>query len=829
MQSPSINSTRLPSSTPDHNRAKITGLSYLVILVFLLAGLSLLLAPISAIRWSRLPFPGFLVEHTLVVPDIGDARWDGRAAGLSYPHRVTQVGEHAVSNSQSYQSAIASLTMGQEIEIQTVQPDGTLFVFPSLRVTGFSTSALLRLFWLPYGIGLAYYVMGLLVFRIRSSIRPGRAFAFFCAFSALSISLTFDLSTTHLSYNLWPFIITLQASTLASLALFFPEEGNTIKRYPRLRFVPYVVSLLLASWALTYQSNPADPWAYIRAWQVNYVYAAACIFFFLGVVFYRQARSKSPVIRQQARLILWGSAFAFLPLGIWLAAPLFNLPLEWNPALLLPSLLIFPLSIGIAITRYRLWDLDTILNRTLVYGLLTALLGLVYYLAVFTLENLFIGRTAPKNPFIIAGITLVLAALFSPVRRIVQTFIDRRFFRQKYDIARTISAFGETIRNEVNLERLNAEMVSIVQNTIQPSHVNLCNCIGTKVLTPFSLDPEDPFQTYLLQANDSVLIRELELDSPGLRDLRQQEVELVVPLISQGELVGLLNLGSRLSEQEYSIHDMLLLNMLASQAAPALRVAQLVHQYQMQSLQRQRMEAELSVAHLIQNTLIPQNLPELPGWQFSGFYQPARAVGGDYYDFIQLPDQRLGIVIGDAADKGVPAALVMATARSLLRSVAPEEAQPARVLERVNILLYDHIPTNMFVTCLYMVISMDSGQITLANAGHNLPYLAREGSIKKLHATGLPLGIFPDQSYEEVQANLLPGDNLFLYSDGLVEVHNSQGHMLGFDGLAQIIASLPEESNLVSNIIAAYQHFVGAQGEQEDDIALVAIQRSPLP
>jgi len=817
-----------PLSSHERSDPETTGLRSVIILLYLLAGVTLLLSPVMAFRWSRLPFPGFLVEHTLIVPDIGSAGWSGRLAGLGYPHRVVQVGDQAVNTPDEYKAIIASLSIGQVIQIHTVKPDGSSAIFPAIRVTTFPPSDFLRLFWLPYGIAVAYFGMGLLVLRKRSGTRPGRAFAFFCACAALAASLIFNLSTTHAASNLWPVAISLQGASLLSLAMFFPEASDTLKRYPRLRYLPYLVSLLVVVTALSFQNNPADPWAYVRGWQISYFYASAGILIFLGMAFYRHVRSASPVVRQQARVILWGSAFAFLPLGFWFAAPVFNLSLEWNPAIFLPGLLIFPLAIGIAITRYRLWDLDTLLNRTLVYGLLTALLGLVYYLSVFSLENLFMGRTAQRHPLIIAGITLVLALLFSPIRQFIQRFIDRRFFRQKYDLARTIASFGATIRNQVNLERLSAEMISIVQRAIQPSHVDLLNCIGSEQISTFSISPGDPLKQYLLQSNGPALIRDLDLVSPGLEKLRQQQTELGVPLISQGELVGVLTLGPRLSEEPYAINDLLLLNMLASQAAPALRVAQLVHLQQEQALERQRMETELRVAHLIQNTLIPQKLPELPGWQFSGYYQPAREVGGDYYDFIQLPDGRLGVVIGDATDKGVPAALVMATARSLLRTAAREMERPARVLERANALLHSHIPANMFVTCLYAIIAPDSGRFIFANAGHNLPYLGRNGSIQKLHATGLPLGIFDGSTYDEVEADLLPGDCLFLYSDGLVEAHNSQGEMLGFEGLARILSTTCEAGDLVAKVMNAYRRFADPLGGQEDDIALVIMHRGEL-
>src|SRR5205823_10342916 len=144
--------------------------------------------------------------------------------------------------------------------------------------------------------------------------------------------------------------------------------------------------------------------------------------------------------------------------------------------------------------------------------------------------------------------------------------------------------------------------------------------------------------------------------------------KMVVPLVAHGELIGLLNLGPRLSEQDYSGDDRRLLEHLASQAAPAVRVAQLVREQQAEALAGERIAQELRVAHLIQQHFLPKELPQLPGWEVAVYYQPAREVGGDFYDFIDLDGGLLGIVIGDVTDKGVPAAMVMSAVRSLLRA-----------------------------------------------------------------------------------------------------------------------------------------------------------------
>ena len=162
----------------------------------------------------------------------------------------------------------------------------------------------------------------------------------------------------------------------------------------------------------------------------------------------------------------------------------------------------------------------------------------------------------------------------------------------------------------------------------------------------FDIAPNDPLLSYLSSVASAVDIDALRLDSPALAELRAAGVKLVVPLVSQGELIGLLNLGPRLSAQDFSSDDRRLLNNLAAQAAPAVRVAQLVREQQLEARERERIAQELRVAQLIQQQFLPRELPNLRGWKLAAHYQPAREVGGDFYDFIQLPSGELGLVVG---------------------------------------------------------------------------------------------------------------------------------------------------------------------------------------
>ena len=242
-------------------------------------------------------------------------------------------------------------------------------------------------------------------------------------------------------------------------------------------------------------------------------------------------------------------------------------------------------------------------------------------------------------------------------------------------------------------------------------------------------------------------------------------------------------------------------------------------------IERERIEQELQVARRIQHASLPREVPALEGWQISPYYRPAREVGGDFYDFFELEDGRLGLVVGDATGHGVPAALVMASARSMLRAVAQASDSPGDVLRRVNDPLATDIPPNMFVTCFYAILEPKSGSLTYANAGHDLPYLHRNGDVEELRARGMPLGLMPEMSYEEKEMVLDTGEGVLFYSDGLVEAHNPEGEMFGFPRLRALIAQHAEERSLRDFLMRELHSFTGEEWEQEDDITLVTLQK----
>jgi serine phosphatase RsbU (regulator of sigma subunit)/ketosteroid isomerase-like protein len=242
--------------------------------------------------------------------------------------------------------------------------------------------------------------------------------------------------------------------------------------------------------------------------------------------------------------------------------------------------------------------------------------------------------------------------------------------------------------------------------------------------------------------------------------------------------------------------------------------------------ERERIEQELRVARRIQQASLPKEVPQLEGWQLSPHYRPARKVGGDFYDFHLLSEGKLGLAVGDATGKGVPAALVMSTTCGMLRLAAQSYSSPGEMLQRVNEALFPNIPANMFVTCLYGVLDPKSGRFTYANAGHDLPYLHRNGEAEELRARGMPLGLMPGMGYEEKETMLHTGEVALLYSDGLVEAHDPKGEMFGFPRLRALVAEHAERRSLEDKLLEELYSFVGESWEQEDDITLLTLLRS---
>jgi serine phosphatase RsbU (regulator of sigma subunit)/ketosteroid isomerase-like protein len=297
----------------------------------------------------------------------------------------------------------------------------------------------------------------------------------------------------------------------------------------------------------------------------------------------------------------------------------------------------------------------------------------------------------------------------------------------------------------------------------------------------------------------------------------------------RGELMGVAPSGREISFMPVFIHR-IEGGKIAEEWAASMGLSELLRTQRLEQeiSERARIEQELRVARRIQQASLPKEVPTLECWHINPLYQPAREVGGDFYDFHLLSEGRLGLVVGDATGKGVPAALVMFTTCGMLRLAAQSpSSSPGEMLGRVNEALFPYIPANMFVTCFYSALDPESGRLVYANAGHDLPYVRRSGDeAEELRARGMPLGLMPGMSYEEGEASLREEHGVLFYSDGLVEAHDPKGEMFGFPRVRAQVAERGEERSLGELLMEELYSFVGDGWEQEDDITLLTLRRS---
>jgi sigma-B regulation protein RsbU (phosphoserine phosphatase) len=304
----------------------------------------------------------------------------------------------------------------------------------------------------------------------------------------------------------------------------------------------------------------------------------------------------------------------------------------------------------------------------------------------------------------------------------------------------------------------------------------------------------------------------------------------IVPLAVDGRAVGVLMLDSR-QPRSFADDDIRLLQLIANQGAMAIEKARL----HAEEVARQQLERELTVARRIQLGLLPRNTPRLEGWEFGVDYEAARHVGGDFYDVFAIPgdSREYGIVIADVADKGIPAALIMAASRTMMRAIAVDGRTPSAALQIANRLVLEESYAGLFVTALFAKLDPDSGSFTFANAGHPRPLrVSSGGQIQEIASAGIALGVVEDIAPEEVRITLDPGDVVVLYTDGVTDAMNAAGDSFGTWGLRDAIANAVRAGGaghtgpqaIAQAVRAAVDaHLAGS--DQTDDLALLAVGR----
>jgi len=312
-------------------------------------------------------------------------------------------------------------------------------------------------------------------------------------------------------------------------------------------------------------------------------------------------------------------------------------------------------------------------------------------------------------------------------------------------------------------------------------------------------------------------------EAPALAVLQPLRPECLVPMMGRnGQLLGLAVLGPKLSEESYSGEDKRLLDSVANQAGVALENIALAQSMAERMEVDRRAAQEMDIARQVQAKLLPQKTPVLKTIDYAGACIQARAVGGDYYDFLDLGEGRVGFVLADVAGKGISAALLMANLQAHLRSQSAIVNQDfSRTLERVNRMFFESTESNKYATLFIGVYEDETRRLRYVNCGHNPPVILREDQVERLRATATVLGMFEEWRCEVAETHMQPNDILAVCTDGVLEATNSLGEEFGEAGLVAALRADPrrQAQEMLESVIAAVKQF--APGEQADDLTLI--------
>jgi len=573
-------------------------------------------------------------------------------------------------------------------------------------------------------------------------------------------------------------------------------------------------------------------------------YLAVGLLLFLGSCLHLWLTSSSEITKLRSKMILLGAAIsASIPLSETVMNTIFHTHLVPSFNYYLPFFIVFPAFVGYSIVKHNLFDIDAIIKRTYGYVLTTGSIAGMYALFVF-LTNLFFGRFEfTKSPLFPLIFILAVVFLFNPIRNRAQKFIDRVFYRLEYDYQETVQRISESLRSLLHLDKIGKSMMdySVGVMFIESGLVMVLNPKEqiyesvTEPSLPLRLPVEDPLIQKISSSKKEVTLYDIEEDPlfENVREVCKKTFEalkatLIVPLIYEDRLSGFISLGNKKSGKFYRREDINLLKTLANQGAVAIENAKLFQE----NIEKSRMEEELKIAHDIQLSMLPDKAPVIEGISVAARSIPAREVGGDFYDFIELEDketQRLGIVVGDVSGKAVSGALVMAASRSIFRVLTETHESVEEVMNRGNLRLHQDVKKGMFVALLYAVLDPKEKLLTFSNAGQIQPILCSLAKPKSEYVDTegdkFPLGIVKNCQYQETRVLLSHGDILVFSTDGIVEAVNEKGELYGFE---RLLASIEEgrelrTDELIEKLIQDVMQFAGKL-EQHDDLTAVVVK-----
>ncbi len=774
--------------------------------------------------------------------------------------RILGIANRLVRTPQEAASLLRRQHVGSPVEY-LVRRDGQDIVVP-VQLTGFRVAD--RFYAYNIVLALIYLAIGFAVYARSLNDQPARLFFMLC----LLFSIFFVTNLNRSSY-FWGDIITQNAGAFARFllpALFlhfflvFPDKKLTLTRYS------YAEPLLYLLPVMFYVRFTLDQFFGSRAPRIGTVqWLALGICFSLGLIalLHSYMSYRDPLQKQRVRILTIGTIAGVLPFLVFkvgLEEMTANSELAW---LGIAPLAALPASFGYCIARYRIMQVEVMLKRSLIYTVLTAVVVTAYFALALGMGVLFARLSGLTSQLVMVGATLGIAAVLWPVRSRTQDLLDRRFFRNRTHLASVLQEFSREIprliQREALLERVGSRLCRILDLPGLAVYLREERAgatawalagrteTGETTAAPVPTAPEFPPQlelnatiTRLERFNEPFWIERPGTDPRALgpavtreqeelaQRLAEQEsldragIALLVPLASQGRLVGLFALPHKHSDDAFHVQDLDLLTIVAGQVALQVENSRLYEE----EIEKQKLDEQLALARSIQSRLLPSRLPTVPGVELSAVNISSAQVSGDYYDLIVRPDGQLGLVVSDVSGKGIPASLLASSLQAALRAHCDNSDSPGHILQRVNKHLHASTDPQHFATLFLGFYDPRTRRLRYSSGGHNPPILRRAaGAIELCEEGGLPLGAFDFGEYAEGETQLDAGDVLLLYTDGLTEACDAAGEEFGTAGVERVLHLCHgcSAGELVRTLGSELQRFCGRR-ETDDDVTMLVLK-----
>lgn len=646
--------------------------------------------------------------------------------------------------------------------------------------------------------------------------------------------------------------------------IYFPERLSLDRRAPWVKWLlitPIVInavgdSLAIAGDAENFRMFAGLPRFLAPLGRISFYLSMVAISGFFFSIGTKLGLASTPDARRRLHLLINGTGVALTPTFLLVVYGLITgRGIEgfgnglWIPCILMLAL--FPITLAYVIVVHRALDVRVVIRQGLRYAFakrsvvaLQILAITVVVSAALTLAN-DPDRNRPRKIQVL-GLGATAVVLVRRGSEKLRLWVDRRFFREAVNSEHILGELSDQVRTMVETKPLLETVARQISTSMHVPRVAMLVKDDSHYEPAFALGyaaPPDlvfeetagtveqlkrsrePLRIYF-DDPDSWIYREPAITEIERERLQRLETQLLLPLAFKDKLIGFMSLSAKQSEEPYSKTDVQLLESVATQTGLALENSQLTAAVASEVALRERMNRELEIAREVQERLFPQNYPVVPGLDIAGHCRPAQGVGGDYYDFLDLPDGSLGIGIGDVSGKGIPAALLMASLQASLRGQTIGGATDlAKLMTNVNKLIYETSPSNRYATFFYGQYEPATRKLIYVNGGHNPPMIFRKSEVMRLEEGGPVVGLFKPSRYAQASVDLAAGDVMVFFTDGISEAMNAADDEWGEERLIEAVNACRDRraAEMIEELMREADAFV-AGAPQHDDMTIMIVK-----